>query len=177
MTVVHAAAGLQTRNQAKTFAYAFLYGAGDAKIGSIVNGSSAEGKKLKEQFLKSTPALDTLIKKVQKIAKKGYLPALDGRKVWIRSDHAALNSLLQSAGAIVMKQALIILTKKIKLDKITAYFVANVHDEWQIEVDEKYADVVGKMATDAIREAGEFFNMRCPLAGEYKVGSNWKETH
>lgn len=171
------AAGLSARNQAKTFIYAFLYGAGDAKIGSIVNGSSTEGKKLKEQFLKSTPALDTLIKKVQKIAKKGYLPALDGRKVWIRSDHAALNSLLQSAGAIVMKQALIILTKKIKLAKITAYFVANVHDEWQIEVDEQYADVVGKMATDAIKEAGEFFNMRCPLAGEYKIGANWKETH
>ena len=171
------AAGLAARNQAKVFIYAYLYGAGDAKIGSIVNGTSADGKRLKEQFLKSTPALDTLIKKVQKIAKKGYLPALDGRKVWIRSDHAALNSLLQSAGAIVMKQALIILTKKIKLDKITAYFVANVHDEWQIEVEEQYADVVGKMATDAIKEAGEFFNMRCPLAGEYKVGSNWKETH
>jgi DNA polymerase-1 len=171
------AAGLAARNQAKTFIYAFLYGAGDAKIGSIVNGSSTEGKKLKEQFLKSTPALDTLIKKVQKISKKGYLPALDGRKVWIRSEHAALNSLLQSAGAIVMKQALIILTKKIKLDKITAYFVANVHDEWQIEVDEQYADVVGKMATDAIKEAGEFFAMRCPLAGEYKIGDNWKETH
>lgn len=171
------AAGLAARNQAKTFIYAFLYGAGDAKIGSIVNGSSTEGKKLKEQFLKSTPALDTLIKKVQKIAKKGYLPALDGRKVWIRSEHAALNSLLQSAGAIVMKQALLILTKKIKVDKIKAHFVANVHDEWQIEVDDKYADVVGKMATDAIKEAGEFFAMRCPLAGEYKVGSNWKETH
>ena len=171
------AAGLAARTQAKTFIYAFLYGAGDAKIGSIVNGSSAEGKKLKEQFLKATPALDTLIKKVQKIAKKGYLPALDGRKVWIRSEHAALNSLLQSAGAIVMKQALIILTNKIKDAKITSYFVANVHDEWQIEVDAEYADVVGKMATDAIKEAGEFFNMRCPLAGEYKVGLNWKETH
>ncbi len=138
---------------------------------------STEGKKLKEQFLKSTPALDTLIKKVQKIAKKGYLPALDGRKVWIRSDHAALNSLLQSAGAIVMKQALIILTKKIKLAKITAYFVVNVHDEFQIEVVEEHAETVGQMAVDSIKEAGEFFNMRCVLSGEYKIGDNWKQTH
>lgn len=171
------AAGLETRPQAKTFIYAFLYGAGDSKIGSVVNGGSAVGKRLKEQFLASTPALKKLIEKVQRLSRKGYLPGLDGRKVMVRSEHAALNTLLQSAGAIVMKQALVILDKKIKSAKIDAQFVANVHDEWQIEVAEKDADTVGKMATESITEAGLFFEMRCPLAGEYKVGSNWKETH
>lgn len=171
------AAGLQTRPQAKTFIYAFLYGAGDAKIGSIVGGSSDAGRKLKDQFLRSTPALKKLIDKVQRIAKKGYLPGLDGRRVWVRSEHAALNTLLQSAGAIVMKQALVILDNKVKSAKIDARFVANVHDEWQIEVDAEDAETVGKMATESIKEAGEFFGMRCPLAGDFKVGSNWKETH
>jgi DNA polymerase I-like protein with 3'-5' exonuclease and polymerase domains len=171
------AAGLETRPQAKTFIYAFLYGAGDAKIGSVVNGGSAVGKRLKEQFLASTPALKKLIEKVQRLSRKGYLPGLDGRKVMVRSEHAALNTLLQSAGAIVMKQALVILDKKIKSAKIDAQFVVNVHDEWQIEVAEKDAETVGKMAIESITEAGLFFEMRCPLAGEYKVGSNWKETH
>lgn len=171
------AAGLTSRSQAKVFIYSYLYGAGDAKIGSVVNGGSAVGKRLKEQFLASTPALKKLIEKVQRLSRKGYLPGLDGRKVMVRSEHAALNTLLQSAGAIVMKQALVILDKKIKSAKIDAQFVANVHDEWQIEVAEKDAETVGKMATESITEAGLFFEMRCPLAGEYKVGSNWKETH
>jgi len=171
------AAGLTSRSQAKVFIYSYLYGAGDAKIGSVVNGGSAVGKRLKEQFLASTPALKKLIEKVQRLSRKGYLPGLDGRKVMVRSEHAALNTLLQSAGAIVMKQALVILDRKIKSAKIDAQFVVNVHDEWQIEVVEEHAETVGKMAIDSIAEAGLFFEMRCPLAGEYKVGSNWKETH
>jgi DNA polymerase I-like protein with 3'-5' exonuclease and polymerase domains len=76
-----------------------------------------------------------------------------------------------------MKQALIILNKKIQKEKINAHFVANVHDEIQMEVSEKDADKIGQMAIDAIKEAGEAFNLRCPLTGEYKVGSNWADTH
>lgn len=171
------AAGLETRNSAKTFIYAFLYGAGDAKIGSIVGGSSEQGRQLKERFLRGTPALKKLIDNVKRIAKSGTLPSLDGRRVWVRSEHSALNSLLQSAGAVVMKEALVILDAKIRKAGIKAHFVANVHDEWQIEVPEQDADTVGQMAVDAITEAGVEFQMRCPLSGEFKVGNNWAETH
>ena len=171
------AAGLQTRAQAKTFIYAFLYGAGPAKIGAIVGGGAKEGQRLIESFLDNTPALKALRAEVAGMAETGKVSGADGRKLFIRSAHAALNTLLQGAGAIVMKQALVLLNKKIQQRKINAHFVANVHDEWQIEVEEQYADVVGKLGVEAIQEAGQVLKMFCPLTGEYRVGSNWKETH
>ena len=171
------AAGLQERSQAKTFIYALLYGAGASKIGAIVSGGAKEGQRLIDSFLDNTPSLKTLRSKVERLAEKGTLPGLDERQLHIRSAHAALNTLLQSAGAIVMKQALILLNKKIQKEKLNAHFVANVHDEIQMEVSEKDADKIGQMAIDAIKEAGEAFNLRCPLTGEYKVGYNWSETH
>lgn len=172
------AAGLATRNQAKVFIYAFCYGAGDAKIGTIVGAGAKEGKELKARFLKNIPSLKDLRELVSSIAQNsGSLPGLDGRRLQVRSDHAALNTLLQSAGAIVMKQALVILNDELRRAKIDYKFVANVHDEWQIEVEEARADEAGKLGAKAIELAGVSLNMRCPLAGEYKVGNSWKETH
>lgn len=177
-TANQTAAGLQTRNQAKTFIYAFLYGAGSAKIGSIVGGSAKEGQKLIDSFLRNTPKLKALREKVARIyAKEGWLPGLDGRKLLVRAEHSALNTLLQGAGAIVMKQAVVILHKKLRQSKIGFKIVANVHDEWQIEVEESRAEEAGQLGKQAIKEAGIVLNMRCPLDGEYKVGNSWKETH
>lgn len=171
------AAGLPTRPQAKTFIYAFLYGAGAAKIGSVVGGGAKEGQRLIDSFLNNTPSLKALRAKVERMAEKGYLPGLDGRQLQVRSAHSALNTLLQGAGAIVMKQALVILDQSIKKNYIDAHFVANVHDEWQIEVQEEDAELVGKLGVQAIQQAGEVLKLRCPLTGEFRVGNNWKETH
>ena len=177
-TANQTAAGLQTRNQAKTFIYAFLYGAGSAKIGSVVGGSAKEGQKLIDSFLRNTPKLKALREKVARIyAQKGWLPGLDGRKLLVRAEHSALNTLLQGAGAIVMKQALVILNKKLRQAKIDYKFVVNCHDEWQIETTEEDAELVGQLGRQAIIDAGIVLNMRCPLDGEYKVGNSWKETH
>jgi DNA polymerase I-like protein with 3'-5' exonuclease and polymerase domains len=171
------AAGLQTRDQAKTFIYAFLYGAGPAKIGSIVGGGAKEGSKLIDAFLKGTPSLQRLRDTVSRYASKGFVPGLDGRKIWVRSEHAALNSLLQGAGAIVMKKALVIFDDKRKANKWSVKYVANVHDEAQLECPKDIAEDVGKAFRQSIIEAGEFYKLRCPLDGEYKIGRNWRETH
>lgn len=171
------AAGLQTRDQAKTFIYAFLYGAGPAKIGSIVGGGAKEGQKLIDAFLKATPSLKSLRDRVSKYAGKGYVPGLDGRKVWVRSEHAALNSLLQGAGAIVMKKALVLFNDKIKANKWSVKFVANVHDEFQFECHPDIAELAGKAAKQSIIDAGTYFKLRCPLDGEYKIGRSWRDTH
>jgi DNA polymerase I len=172
------AAGLETRNQAKTFIYAFLYGAGAAKIGKIVGGSSKEGQKLINNFLRNTPKLERLRERVSEaFTKRGVLLGLDGRKLLVRSEHSALNTLLQGAGAIAMKKALILLHKDLTNRKIPFKFVANVHDEWQVEVPEQYADEVGQSGVRAIQNAGLEFKMNCPLTGEYKIGDTWKETH
>lgn len=170
-------AGLESRNQAKTFIYAFLYGAGNAKIGSVVKAGQSRGKQLREQFLNSLPSLKSLIQRVQRDSKKGFLKGLDGRKVTVRSEHAALNTLLQSAGAIVMKEALVVLQGYFDKFKVDAKFVANVHDEWQIEVHESAADDVGRLGVAAIAQAGINLNLNCPLDGDFNVGDGWHETH
>lgn len=171
------AAGLTDRNQAKTFIYAFLYGAGAAKIGQIVGGGYREGQQLIDSFLRNTPALAKLREKVATHSAGGTLPGLDGRRLRVRSEHAALNTLLQGAGAVVMKQALVLLSESLNQYNIPHKLVANVHDEFQIEVPENFADVVGKAAVRAIRNAGDVLDLRCPLDAEYNVGNNWAETH
>tara|TARA_R100000655_G_scaffold5488_1_gene16904 strand:- start:5922 stop:7667 length:1746 start_codon:yes stop_codon:yes gene_type:complete len=170
-------AGLESRDTAKTFIYALVYGAGDEKIGSVVGGSRKQGKELKERFLSNLPTFKTLKEKVQGAARRGYLMGIDGRKIYIRHEHAALNSLLQGGGAIVMKKALAILANRLELSSTAFKFVANIHDEWQIEVAECRANKVGQLAVQSIIDAGEHFNMRCPLDGEYKIGGDWSETH
>tara|TARA_R100001509_G_scaffold124166_2_gene77775 strand:- start:4591 stop:6375 length:1785 start_codon:yes stop_codon:yes gene_type:complete len=170
-------AGLKSRDEAKTFIYALIYGAGDEKIGSIVEGNRADGKQLREQFLTSLPTLKALKTRVDTAAQKGFLKGLDGRKIFLRHKHAALNTLLQGGGAIVMKKALNLLHDNLKTCNIDFKFVANIHDEWQIEVKANQANQAGQLAVQSIRDAGEYFNMRCPLDGEFKVGDNWSETH
>jgi DNA polymerase-1 len=170
-------AGLKSRDEAKTFIYALIYGAGDEKIGSIINGSREQGKALRERFLSSLPTLRTLKERVERASGKEYLKGLDGRKIYVRHRHASLNTLLQGGGAIAMKKAMCILNKYIIQNNIDARFVANIHDEWQIQVKETQSETLGKLGVQSIQEAGEHFNMRCPLSGEYKIGENWSETH
>jgi DNA polymerase I len=171
------AAGLATRDEAKTFIYAFLYGAGSEKIGKIVGGNARDGQKLIESFLSNTPALKTLRNNVSKYASKGFVPGLDGRKIWVRSEHSAVNSLLQGAGAIVMKQALVLLDQELRKKKVWYGFCVNVHDEWQIETKEKDGELVGKLAVQSIQKAGELLGLRCPVSGEFNIGKTWRDTH
>jgi DNA polymerase I-like protein with 3'-5' exonuclease and polymerase domains len=178
------AAGLSTRNQAKTFIYAFLYGAGDAKIGSITGGAASEGRKLKQKFLRSLPALGRLVEAVQSAAKRGFLVGLDGRHIHVRSSHAALNTLLQGAGALVCKKWLVLLEEHLQAAGYKHGWdgdYANCawsHDEVQIACrTPEIAEAVRKIAEDCVLKAGEYFNFRCPTAGESKVGKTWADTH
>jgi DNA polymerase-1 len=169
--------GCSTRDQAKTLIYALLYGAGDAKLGSVVGGSAAKGKAMRSSYENNWPAYRDLIRRTKNIAKCGTVPGLDERRLHVRSEHAALNTLLQSAGAIVMKKALVIAEQKLNDYGYPYKFVANVHDEMQLEVPEEYADRVGACVRNAIRQAGRDLGLRCPLDGEYMVGDSWAETH
>jgi DNA polymerase-1 len=208
------------RDIAKTFIYAFLYGAGDEKIGTIVGLSAEEideyrsnpkfekawhraiamlqrqerkphpedvgliikGGQLKARFLKKTPGISDLRDAVAEAVKtRGYLKAIDGGKLVVRSAHAALNTLLQSAGAIAMKEALVILydglTARGLIHERDYSFVANIHDEIQAIVKKELVHEYGPLAADSIVLAGQRLGFRCPLAGEWKAGRNWAETH
>lgn len=182
-------AGLSTRDQAKVFIYAFLYGAGDGKLGSIANPDERDdsklrklGKQLRRRFMTKTPALARLSQAVRtKAAKSKRLEGLDGRAIIIRSAHSALNALIQSAGSIATKAATV---RFRHLMEGTGYkmpddwcLVAHVHDEWQTETREEIADDTAKLAVQSIEEAGDILGLRCPITGEARVGANWSETH
>ena len=170
-------AGLETRDIAKTFIYAFIYGAGNKKLGTICGRSESYGRTIKDRFLKRLPSLAKLRTRVDNAVKKGYLKGLDQRKLIIRQKHSALNTLIQGGGAIAMKKALVILSNYISTYKIDAMPVVNVHDEFQYQVKEEQADRFGTLAVKSIVDAGDQLGLRCSLNGEYKIGNNWKETH
>lgn len=179
------AAGLPTRGNAKSFIYAFLYGAGDAKIGEIVGKGPKGGAKLKERFLKQTPALARLRDAVQATVKKrGYLIGLDGRHLHSRSAHSALNLLLQSAGALICKQWLVVMEQNLAAAGLKHGWdgdyalMAWVHDEVQVSCkDQETAEKVAAIAVESIKQVTDIFNFNCPLTGEAKLGSNWAECH
>jgi DNA polymerase-1 len=220
-TDVHTAnqrlAGLPTRDSAKTFIYALLYGAGDYKLGTIcgvtdediarykVNGRNwsfskrmckrkglptddrtvalcIKGASMRAKFMKGLPAYAKLVEAVQqRVTTKGYIIAVDGRRLRCRAKHSALNTLLQSAGALCVKKATVILYHHLTalgyVFGVDYAFVAHVHDELQITCRPELADQIGQLIVQSIKEAGEAFKLRVPLTGEYKVGKNWAETH
>ena len=169
------AAGLSTRDAAKTFIYAFIYGAANARLGSILGGNTKDGKRAREKLLRNLPALSSLIDRVQRFAGNGSVPGIDGRRLRIRTAHAALNTLLQGCGAIIMKKALVLAMER--LDRSRCKLVASVHDEYQFEADPDYAKDVGETVVQAIRDAGTELGLRCPMDGEFKIGNSWAETH
>jgi DNA polymerase I-like protein with 3'-5' exonuclease and polymerase domains len=171
------AAGLPTRDNAKTFIYAFIYGAGAAKIGQIVNGSPRDGQKLIDNFLNNMPALKTLRHKVDKLASRGYILGLDGRILRVRQAHAAMNLLLQGAGAIVCKEWLKFITIEATKRKLDYKLVASIHDEYQFEVRKEHAEELGSVTATAMKLTEQSLKVRCPLDSEYKLGKSWAETH
>jgi len=171
------AAGLSSRGEAKRFGFAFLYGAGGAKIGQILGCSAQEGQAVINRYLKAMPKLKSLRDKVERMSATGTLPGLDGRRLNIRSAHSAVNTLLQGAGAIISKQWIIETTKMLRKAKIPYRLIAWVHDEIQIETPKAYAEIVGKTAVEAARAAGVVLKTRCPMDAEYHIGTNWSESH
>lgn len=193
-------AGLHSRNSAKTLTYAFLYGAGNDKLSQVMCDDAEAagqpqptgkgyklGKSTRDKLMTGIIGLDklTAICK-QRDSVQGWLKGLDGRKVETNGQHSALNTLLQSAGAIVMKKALAVfhfeLAKDLGLvddnyNPVGWNYVANVHDEIQISAEPEIAEKVGQAVADSIRIAGEQLELRCPLAGEYMIGQDWSETH
>lgn len=206
-SLMRKAIGLYLRDSAKTFIYAMIYGGGDAKLGLIIQddareailkgipgavmpkgSKSALGKAARAKAEAGIVGLDKLVAGVKKAhRRKKKFRAFDGRTIESVSEHSALNTVLQSAGALVMKYALVIFHFEIAVEKgwvdphslrpLAFNYCANVHDEFQMSVRPHLAEEVGEAAAEAIRLAGVRLGVRCPLAGSYDIGTNWKETH
>jgi len=172
--------GLPSRDLAKRVIYGAIYGIGDSRLGEVVGLSAKEGRRIKIKLFEALPALKKLKDNVLvKVKNQGYLFGLDKRKLIARSEHSSLNLLIQSAGAILMKMATVILHKKLKEKNYNddVKMVAHIHDELQLQCKSNLSDEVGELAKQSIIDAGIYYNFRCPLDAEYKVGKNWADTH
>ena len=170
----------KSRDDAKTFVYAWLLGAGIAKVASILGCSQPEAKRAIDSFLTSLPELKTLkTKAIPHMVAKGGFTGLDGRFVRCNSNHLMLAGMLQSGEAIVMKHANVLWYHQAKAEGIRFKQVNFVHDEWQTVVYGSREDAVrmGEIQANAIYEVGHKLELYCPLAGTPKIGFNWKETH
>lgn len=177
-TINQEAAGLPTRNNAKTFIYGFLYGSGDEKTGKIIGKGAKEGRAIKKKFLKKLPALKYLKDAVSKAAdERGWVKGLDGRVIPVRHSHASLNTLLQSAGALICKTWYVFIARAIKEQGLDAQIVAFIHDEVQLLVKKGQEDETGRLIQSCMYRVERHFNFRCKLDSDYKYGRNWADTH
>jgi DNA polymerase I-like protein with 3'-5' exonuclease and polymerase domains len=172
-----------SRSQVKTITYAFLYGAGDAKLGYSYdkqlseNKAKTKGKELREAYISAIPGLKELLSAVKEKAKEGYLKSIDGRKVYLTSPHCALNYLLQSSSAVLAKRWMVINNTNIKQLGLCCSQLAFIHDEIQFEVTPEHAEDLGTSLVLSATEAGEYYRIRCPIGAEAKQGNNWSQTH
>jgi len=179
-------AGLETRDQAKTFIYAMMYGAGSAKIGTIVGGTEEGmedfelrnlGDKLIKKFMRSLPSFKHLKSSVEEASKSGKIKGLDGRPLTIRSYYKALNTLIQGAGSIICKTWLVFMMKKVYAYDLDVRLVASVHDEYQFEVRKDHVPEFCNITTHTIKEAEKILKLKCPMQSNYKIGRTWADTH
>lgn len=183
------ATGINDRAVIKRGLYGLLYGAGDPKLGATIapDAPSSQWKWLgaafRSQLMRGLPALKKVIDDIKREAERGYIIALDGRKIYVRSPHSALNSKLQSSAAIVAKRW-IITAEEMLIDAGLDHgwggnfvFLAFVHDELQCAAEKKYSKFVAKTIIEAAAETGRFFEMKCPIDAEAKIGQNWAACH
>jgi len=169
-----------TRRAVKTVTYAFLYGAGDAKIGLSVdkqlspNKARAKGKEVRAAFIAAIPGLSELLSAVKKRSATGKILAIDGRTIIVDSQHKALNYLLQCSAGIIAKRWLQITHENLPP---TAHQLAFVHDELQYECKEEEVEDLKFLLELSAAQAGEYYNLRVPIAAEAKSGRDWSEVH
>ena len=172
-----------SRKLVKTVTYAFLYGAGDEKIGTsydkLLSSTQAKrkGKEIRAAYIDAIDGLDQLLAGIKKASERGYIKALDGRKIMVDSPHKALNYCLQGNSAILAKQWMLINHAQVKELNLCCSQLAFIHDELQFECDPAHAADLCSSLVLASTKAGEYYNLRVRIDAEAKQGKNWSETH
>ena len=170
-----------SRRQVKTVTYAFLYGAGNEKIGMSYDNSlqptkaRKKGQEIREAYVAAIDGLSDLLAAVSNKAANGWLMACDGRRVLVDSTHKGLNYLLQCSAGIVAKRWMVIANDAIH--NLHTHQLAFVHDELQYETPPEDAQNLMFLLELSAKMAGEYYNLRCPIAAEAKTGKNWAEVH
>jgi len=169
-----------SRKLVKTVTYAFLYGAGDQKIGLSYdkqlpeNKAKKKGKEIRKAYIDAIPGLKELLEGVHKASERGHLLGLDNRRIIVDSRHKSLNYLLQGSAAIVAKRWMVLAHKNLPKN---SHQVAFIHDELQYECEEKNVEDLKFLLELSAVQAGEYYNLRIPIAAESKAGMNWAQVH
>ena len=168
-----------TRKLVKNVTYAFLYGAGDQKIGHTYDPllsdtrAKSKGKEIRAAYVDAIPGLSDLLGAIRGAGERGFVKAIDGRKIKLDSPHKALNFLLQGSSATLAKKWLLISND----NPYCCSQLAFIHDELQYESDPDCADLLKSHLEASAAEAGTYYNLRCPIAAEGKIGNNWHDVH
>ncbi|MBU6231637.1 hypothetical protein KGP36_03120 [Patescibacteria group bacterium] len=171
--------GFATRSIAKTFIYAFLLGAGDAKVGQIIGGSTQDGREIKERFINNFPGLADLLAHLDgQIKRTGRIVLCDGTPIAVTSPHTRLGYLLQGEESRIMKRAAVYTAIEVARRQLDVLKVGDIHDEWQNDVlNRDVQQFAEEVCPQSFRRAGESFNYRLPIDCDAKIGLTWAETH
>jgi DNA polymerase I-like protein with 3'-5' exonuclease and polymerase domains len=170
-----------SRRQVKTVTYAFLYGAGDAKIGLSfdstleVDAAKKKGSEIRDAFVSAIDGLAELLKAIKQASQKGYVKSIDGRPIKVDSKHKSLNYLLQSGAGVIAKRWMVLANESVK--DIDCHQLAFVHDELQFETHPKHAEYLSSCLLESARRSGEYYNLRVPIDAEAKQGHSWADVH
>ena len=169
-----------TRRQVKTVTYAFLYGAGNTKLGYSYDkllsekAAAVKGAEIRKAYIAAIPGLADLLQACEKASKRGYASAIDGRRISVDKGHKFLNYLLQGSAATIAKRWMVIVNECLPPD---GHQLSFVHDELNYECYPRFAEEFAKWLETAARLAGEHYNLRCPIAAEAKIGYTWADVH
>jgi len=169
-----------TRRQVKTISYAFLYGAGNLKLGYTYDKQLSEsqakkkGKEIREAYVAAIPGLKELLEAVHKASERGYVRGLDNRRILVDSRHKSLNYLIQGSSAIIAKRWMALVNERLPTD---THQLAFVHDELQYETKEEQVEELKSLLESMATEVGEYYKIRCPIAAESKSGKTWADVH
>ena len=169
-----------TRRQVKTVTYAFLYGAGNTKLGYSYDkllsekAASIKGAEIRKAYIAAIPGLADLLLACEKASKRGYANAIDGRRISVDKGHKFLNYLLQGSAATIAKRWMVIIDQCMPED---AHQLSFIHDELNYECYRRDCEQLAKWLELAAKMAGEYYNLRCPIAAEAKIGSTWADVH
>jgi len=172
-----------SRRQIKTITYAWCYGAGNEKIGHSFDPqlspakAKKKGKEIREAFVDAIPGMSELLAAIDEKAKLGWVRSIDDRKIILDSPHKCLNYLLQSGAGCIAKRWLLINNLTITETKLCASQLAFIHDELQFECAKEHAEDLSTSLVYSAAAAGEYYNLRIPIAAEAKIGNNWAEVH
>ena len=172
-----------TRRQVKTITYAFLYGAGDIKIGYTYDkqlseeGAKKKGREIREAYVAAIPGLKELLEAVHKTSERGFLRGLDNRHILCDSRHKSLNYLIQGSSAVLAKRWMVITHDHIKKMDLHCNQLAFIHDELQFESEPEHVDDLKSLLVLSAAEAGEYYNLRIPIAADSQSGKSWADVH